>query len=189
MSPWEMPDDWDPDQVEGGGGGVAPGKYHFQVQDAVEDGGRNGELLLKCEVLAGTDATQIGHVHFEYITRPTPGCKKGVWSKVLQIAMALGLYTADELKKLKASGRAPVIHWDHAAGRQFCGKVSEEMYEGKPQRKLNFDIWAVDSPKAAGIPLNKGMLLRSGDAADDPFGGGDAPPADDGGLGNVDDIF
>jgi hypothetical protein len=86
-----------------------------------------------------------------------------------QFAIAVGLTTEEELLTAKKSNRKIAIDYNLAMGRMFCGQVSESVYDGKPQRKLGYDIWPVGSSKAQGIPLNQNELRKAGDAAGAPF--------------------
>ncbi len=186
-------DEFDPtrlDQADRPG----PGSYHFEVLEVEPEDPKTGALWADCEVLAGTTAGQEGKVHREYISN-TPASV----GRIMQFAVAIGLTTVDELKRLKAAGQSPEIDWDAAVGRQFCGRLEAEEYprgSGKVRNKLNFNIWSVDSPKAKGIPLHRHQLaeFRQMNNGDDPFGA----PADSAGdtkdsqslpFGGADDLF
>jgi len=155
------------------------GIYHFEVLNVEEEDPKSGCMYVDGEVLGGEPADQAGKVHREYFSlKPT------ALGRVAQLAVALGFTTEAEIKQQQAAGETP--DWPFATkgvGRQFCGQLVAETYEGKTRNKLNFNIWAVDSPKAKGIPLNEAKLAEcrrliamqdGGGAGDDPFG---KPPA------------
>lgn len=172
---WEFDaNDFDPDTL-GGFDNPKPGRYHFQIQKVDENGGSNGEMMVRLEVLAGTTANQEGKTHQEYFSKSPKAAKRA-----LMFAVACGITTIDELKSQKAAGKNPVIHFADAVGRQFCGGLEEEEWLAKDGTKkkgvkLDFRIWALDSPEAADIPMNKGALSGMADGtgaggAADPFG-------------------
>lgn len=163
--PFEL-DDIDIDNIDGYDV-VAPGRYHVEASSVDPGGGKNGEMIVDYEVLSGTTPNQEGKTHRDYYSA-SPAARK----RVLMFALATKIVTVEELKAAREANRRPKIEWRDAVGRQLCVEINEEEYEGKKRSKVGFGIYAVDSPRAAGIPLNKGRLEKAGDAADDPFGGG-----------------
>lgn len=154
----------------GGGDFPPPGSYHLEVLEFCEEDPRNGACWMDSEVLAGSVKGQEGKVHREYFATT-----EKAQGRLLQLAVAMKITTEEELKRLKAAGESPEIDFKQLApGRQFCGKLVLEEYKGKTRCKLNFNIWAVDDPKAKGIPLDQGRvaefrrMLESGQAG--PFG-------------------
>jgi hypothetical protein len=164
---WEFDtNDFDPETL-GGFDNPKPGRYHVQVQQCDESGGKKGEMTVRFEVLAGTVPDQEGKTHLEYFSK-TPAAAK----RALMFAVACGLTTIDELKQCKGAGKNPVIHFSDAVGRQLCIGLEEDEYEGKKRNKVDFRIWATDAPEAKDIPKNAGMLAANGTAAGgDPFAG------------------
>lgn len=168
--PWEFDQDsYDPETLDAYDS-PAVGGYHFEVsrveENSVSSGKGSAQMEVDIDVLAGTVADQEGKSHREYFTKSEAAAKRA-----LLFAVACGLTTVEELKACKEQGRNPVIDFSKAVGRQFKGRLEEEEYEGKKRVKLGFNMWPVDSPKAADIPVNKGKLAQLGDASDDPFGG------------------
>jgi len=167
-----------------------PGVYHFEVLNVEEEDPKTGCMYVDCEVLAGEPKDQAGKVHREYFSlKPT------ALGRVAQLAVVLGFTTEAEIKQQQAAGETP--DWPFATkgiGRQFCGQLVAETYEGKTRNKLNFAIWVVDSPKAKGIPLNEAKLAEcrrliamqdgNGAGGDDPFGKPPAAGSDGSGNGN-----
>jgi len=143
---------------------------HFEVLAIQEFDPKSGAMHADCEVLAADVADQEGKVHREYFS-----LSQASQGRVAQFAVALGLATNAGLAECKAKGVDPDIHFEpEAVGRQFAGRLVEEEYNGKKRCKLNFNIWALDDPRAKGIPINRAKLRH-----DEPFS---TPPA--GGNGN-----
>lgn len=191
-------DNVDPEKL-GGLNLPEPGEYHFEVLHVDEEDPKTSCMIVDCEVLAGKPAGQQGKVHREYFSL-TPASM----GKVVQFAVALGMISEQEVARAKAAGETPSLDFAvNGIGRQFCGRLTAETYEGKTRNKLNFHIWAVDSPKAKGIPIDKAKLAElkrqlasEATGRDDPFGrpaGGNGKSAANtsttvaGGLG--DDLF
>jgi len=81
--------------------------------------------------------------------------------RIFQFAVAIGLTTEEAIKAAKQGGQALDLDFENdAPGRQFCGKLVEEEYQGKTRNKLNFNIWALDDKKAQGIPLAQDRLKK-----------------------------
>ena len=159
-----------------------PGEYHFQVNRSEMDD--KDQLVIEAEVLAGNPPDQEGKVHKEWFNAPTPEQtpekRRGTLKRQLAFFIAVGLTSEEELITAKKAGKGISIDEGLAVGRQFCGRLTAETYEGKTRNKLGFDMWPVNSQKAASIPLNKGMLEKNGEkkavpAGGDVFGGDDDP--------------
>lgn len=195
--PWEFPEDIDPSQLDGMGDVVAEGDYHFQVSDIKYDANDRGDMMMKAEAIGGENVSELGKTHVEYYPKPFPGCKKGIWSKSLGLAIALGLTTKEELEALRAKGKAPVIHFEHGVGRQFVGRIVKEEYtkdgEVRHSHRLNYNVWSLDHPNAKRVKLNQ-TLMQGGGQSPDPFSGGaggngsggQQKPADDDPFGGSD---
>jgi hypothetical protein len=135
-------------------------------------------MCVKLEVLAGKNVDQIGKTHYEFFSYPEADVsEKGNTvrkSLIRNLFYALKLTTPEEAKALQAAHKPLRIDLAMAVGRQCCGKITHEHYESragekKVKAKLGFDLWPIDSPKAAGIPLSQ----KAGDSGDAPFGTGD----------------
>jgi hypothetical protein len=176
-------DDVDPTKTGGGGDTVAEGSYHFCVNQVVPHTENTGDMLVTCEVLCGKVASEIGKTHNEYLKWPSAGVSEKAnqvrKSIMLAWAYALGLTTPEEAAKCKAERRPLAIDWTMMTGRQFVGKVTHESYDRKDgsgkatKAVIQGAAWALNSPKAAGVPLNENMLAKAGDASEAPFGTGD----------------
>jgi len=144
------------------------GSYHFQVNKVSEDE-KSPAMIVECEILAGTPAGQEGKTHREYFYPPTadqdPAKQMATRKRTLQFFVAVGLTTEEELLDAKKAGKRVSIDEKLAVGRQFCGKLTagKPNDSGKIYNKLGYDIWAVNSPKSEGIPLNVAMLEKNGE--------------------------
>lgn len=167
----------DPDRLDGPDF-PEPGSYHFEVIEIVEEDPRSGCMVAECKVLAGDKPDQEGKTHREYFSLSAKAMVK-----VIQFAVAIGLTSEEQLRAAKAAGQSPDLPFEtEGPGRQFCGKLTAEEYQGKTRNKLNFNIWGLDDKRAKGIPLAKDQLRKP------------EPPAAGGGNGNGspmdgDDLF
>lgn len=188
MSSFEFDMDFTGDDIDrdGKGGMVAEGGCHLQCMGIVPRTENSGDMDVEFEVLAHVKPTEVGKTHHEYFRYPDPtlsddanGVRK---SQMRQLFYALKLTTPEELK---ANPRFK-IDLSLAVGRTCCGKIKHDHYTSKSGEaktkatlftKGNWDLWAVDSPKAAGIPLaGGGQGGGAGGGAgqggsDDPFAG------------------
>lgn len=146
-------DDVNPEKLSGGDRPEA-GNYHVLIVGADHYGGRNNEMLVDYEVLAGTTPGQEGKVHRDYYSKS----EKAV-GRILQLAVALGMTTVEELQRLKDAGKEPDLDFEKdGVGRQCCVAVENDEYEGKTRTKVNFGIWHVDDSRAATIPKHAAQL-------------------------------
>jgi len=135
----------------------APGDYHVQLTHVDEDGGKQGEMICDFEVLAGTTPNQEGKSHREYFQKTMKA-----FQRIHTLAVALGMVTVDELKKLKAANKSPVYDFPAAVGKQLCMGLVDDVYEGKHRTKCNFQMFAVADEKVATWPKNSAMLAKAG---------------------------
>lgn len=164
-------DDVDTDKL-GGYSSPAPGKYHGQV-NAWGRGMPNWDncYWFDVEVLAGTTPKQEGRNQRIGFNDPATAEEKsrGVCkSKLIQFAIAVGLTTEAEVKAAKEDHRPLAFRWNMAVGRQLCFEVEVNEKRKAGTAVKDWAYWPIDSSKAAGIPLNKGMLAGAV-TGDDPF--------------------
>jgi hypothetical protein len=191
IMPWEIPSsNYDPESIDKGFQPPEPGRYHVQVTGVDEEAEtRSGkpQMTVDFEILAGTPKGQEGRTHREYFVQSEA---EGAVNRVLIFALATKLITYEELKQHKERGSNPVIDFSRAVDRQLCLEIEHEEYEGKKRARCGYRMFAVDSPRSKGIPLNKGMLVRAGDAGDDPFeASGPMGPGKEVGSDKWDDVF
>ena len=164
----------DPDKL-GGPDFPAPGSYHFEIEEVVEEDPQSGCMYAVCRILAGDPAEQEGKTHREYFS-----LTEKAMGRIFQFAMAIGLTTEEAIKAAKQGGQALDLDFESdGPGRQFCGKLVEEEYQGKTRNKLNFNIWSLDDKKAKGIPLAQDKLKKPAPPATVAAGtGGNGSPMD-----------
>jgi len=173
----------DPDKL-GGPDYPAPGSYHFEIEEVVEEDPQSGCMYAVCKVLAGDPAEQEGKIHREYFS-----LTEKAMGRIFQFAMAIGLTTEEAIKAAKQGGQALNLDFENdGPGRQFCGKLIEEEYQGKTRNKLNFNIWSLDDKKAKGIPLAHDKLKKPAPPATVAAGAG-AGGSGNGSPMDGDDLF
>ena len=144
---------WDPDKFNGPEGG----RYHVRIAHIDEDGGEKGEMIADFEVLAGTTPNQEGLRHREWFYKTMKAM-----GKIHTFAIALGMTTADELKRMQAEGRSPTYDFEAKKGAHLCIELTPETYDGKTRQKTNFSLFHIASPKVANWPKNLGALKADG---------------------------
>ena len=166
---------------KGGGTPLAEGSYCLQVTEIEPHTEKTGDMKVTLEVRSGTVASEVGKTHFEYISYPQSDLSDDAnnvrKSIIRRFFYAVKLTTPDEIKanpKVK-------IDLGLAIGRQCCGKCVHDVYNDKPRAKFfhkGGDLFAVDSPKAAGIPMPTST------------NGNTAPPAaDDSTFGDIEGLI
>lgn len=143
---------------------VKPGGYHVMVQN-VEFDAKN-QMVVDYEIMHGTLTSEIGKTHRDYFS-PSP---KAV-GRALQFAVAAGVTSEEELEELKRQRRT-FNRYKEAIGKHLKIELERDVYNGKERSKCGFGIFALNNPKVANIPVNKGVLEQSGES--DPFSGGGA---------------
>lgn len=152
---------------------LGEGGYHVSVVHVDEDGGKNGEMIVDFECLAGTVPNCEGKTHREYFSKPSKDQDRqkraNTIKRAMLFAISTGLTTVEEIEKNKKSGKATIPQFRMAVGRQMKLRLSKSEYNGKTNYKAGFDLFGLDDPKGAEIPTNKGMAAKNGDAQADPF--------------------
>lgn len=155
--------DYDPEKTMLG---PAAGKYHVCIVKVDEDGGKNGEMIVDYEVLAGSTPGQEGLVHRDYFSK-----KIKAMGRIHQLAMACHMITAQQINDLKEKGQSPSYDFvNDAVGKHIHVDLQDDEYNGKIRVKCGFGIFAVDDPKVASWPKNHGMLKSAGIAVEAPAG-------------------
>jgi len=149
-------DDVDPDNIASGGGGKLPeGEYRLSVTEVILQNDR-GSIQLECEVVAATDNNHVGRKHFEYLRWPTTTDKDGgATAKRIILAWCYATKTtnADEIKARQQAKQGFDSRWlETMTGRDVLAFVKASEYEGKPQSKIQGNVWAIDDPKRSKMP-------------------------------------
>ena len=159
---FEMDLDGEDIDRDGKFGILAEGSYHLILKELIEHSEKSNDMQAKFEVLAGKNVAEIGKVHYEFLGYPEPGLSEKAnsvrKSQIRNLFYALKLTTPEEVKQLQEARKPLRIDLQMAIGRTCCGKITHEHYESrasekKVKAKLGFDLWSIDNPKAAGIPL------------------------------------
>jgi hypothetical protein len=134
---------------------VKPGTYHVRIADVDEDGGKNGEMIVNYEVLAGTTPDQEASMFKDYYHKTQKAS-----GRMMSFAIAVGLMTLDEYREIKRSGKSIEIEFTDAVGRQMVVDLYEDEYEGKKRTKCGYGLYRVDDKRVfdKGVPLNMGMI-------------------------------
>jgi len=147
----------------------SPGRYHLAIVDCDEDGmrlgGKNnkGEMVVEFEVLAGSVPNQEGLRHRSYFTKSAAAA----W-KILRLALAAGLITADEVEKCKAESRFPLIEFERdLKGKQMFAELVENTNpnNGKVSARIEGGMFNLTSKQVENKirwPRNEAMILKSG---------------------------
>lgn len=134
---------------------VLPGAAHLLVMEVKENGGKNGEHVVKFEVLMHSQQSEIGKTHTEYF----PDTAEMAW-KVLGFAYAAGIADREEMARQKAAGvQYTPIELSDAEGRQLFATFKQTDKNGKSYVNLD-GLLSVTDPKAERHPRNAGMLKQ-----------------------------
>lgn len=164
---------------------VAPGSYIFACTNLTMKTETTGDMDLELEVLSGTDPTQVGKKHHEYVKHITDDLAveaKAVRRRIFrEIAYALGCTSKDALKAA-TDKRSVKIDFSKALGAFCAGILVDDEYNGKHKstffkKGTKGAIFPLDDPRAAGIPKPGETVPPPADVppetkpADDDFGG------------------
>lgn len=170
-----IPSDFDPDYQTPD----APlaGKYHTVIIRVEEDGGKQGEMIVDYEVLAGNVKDQEGKVFRDWFHKTAKAM-----ARMHQLAMACGMITSEQLKDMRDRGQSPTYDFEgQAMDKHICLDLYADEYpkgSGIHKTKCGFGIYSIHDPKVAKSPwvLNHGYLAKAGitvQKSDKPT----APPA------------
>ena len=183
-------DDFDPDRA-GGGGMVDEGSFCFQIINIDPHTEKTGDMDIEMEVVSGTKPSQLGKKHHEYLKYPGPDIpQKGNAARKEMMFLAFCAMKLTTPAELKANNNRFRGDLSMAVGRLVCGKITHVHYtknDGTPgckamlfpdngEHKYEKNLWAVDNPKAAGIPMpasDGGAVGGSGNGAPVTNGSGD----------------
>lgn len=133
------------------------GRHHVAITAVDEHGGRNGAMVVDFEILASTAKNNEGTSHREFFQQSVKAM-----SRIHQLAIAVGMVTAKQLKERKERNDPPVYDFADAIGRQLHIRTVEEEYNGKVNQRCNFDIYALGDPKCADWPKHEEFARAAG---------------------------
>lgn len=147
----------------------SPGRYHLIVVDCDEDGmrlgGRNnkGEMVVEFECLAGSVPNQEGMRHRSYFTKSAAAA----W-KIMRLALAAGLITAEEVERHKQAGTYPCLEFERdLKGKQIFAEAVENTnpHNGKVSARIEGGMYYLSSKQCVNKsrwPRNEAMVTKSG---------------------------
>lgn len=156
------------EEMASGGGTYleTPGKYHFTVNEVLEDVSSKGKAIdgftLKLEVLAGTVQGQEGKLLDLTFFKPSTDASKekaNFWARKKNTAFAIATNLIDP----NNLGKSVDIDLQKAVGQQVVAElVPQEDADGNKSDKflqLHFaNLYHVDDPEAAQVPKSQEAL-------------------------------
>lgn len=170
-------DDVDLDNLHGSGfDKPVAGKCHMMIQDIDTHEGTDDAMTVDYEVIAHEKPDQEGKTIRDYYYKKgqKADSQKELIRRMICFAVATGLTSEEELRRLKAEGKKPKINFEAAVGRHVCLEVREETYQGKKKSKCGFDVFGLNDPKAEKFPklfAAVGNASVSSQAAVDEYAG------------------
>lgn len=131
----QAPDD--PTKIQDGfGGRVVPGKGMALITEWTEYGLYDGKAHKLClEIVAWTEKNELSKIHEEAIFHKDTTGKGFPMRRMMCLAMASGLFTANDVKAWKAAGTSPEIDMSKLVGRPIMIELIEEPRQNDPTKK------------------------------------------------------
>ena len=131
----QVPDD--PSRIQDGNGDrVTPGKGMAIITAWNEYGGAKGQAHeLELEIVAWSNSQDIAKTHKENIFHKDSTGKGFPMKRMTCLAMAAGLFTANDVKAWKAAGTAPEIDMQKLVGRPIMIELIEETDKDNATKK------------------------------------------------------
>ena len=127
----------DPTKIQDGNGDrVTPGKGMAIITAWNEYGGAKGQAHeLELEIVAWSNTQDIAKTHKENIFHKDSTGKGFPMKRMTCLAMAAGLFTANDVKAWKAAGTAPEIDMQKLVGRPIMIELIEETDKDNATKK------------------------------------------------------
>lgn len=127
----------DPTKIQDGNGDrVTPGKGMAIITVWNEYGGAKGQAHeLELEIVAWSNSQDIAKTHKENIFHKDSTGKGFPMKRMTCLAMAAGLFTANDVKAWKAAGTAPEIDMQKLVGRPIMIELIEETDKDNATKK------------------------------------------------------
>ncbi len=161
-----VPDD--PTKIQDGGGDrPTPGRGMVLISEFNEYGGAKGQAHeVVMEIVAWTNQQDVAKVHKENIfTKDTSG--KGFPMKRLTcLAMAAGLFNANDVKRWKAEGSQPEVDMTQLAGRPIMIELVEEPDKNDATKKyirvgnIGLGMYHIKDARVKDWPRNQSIYNR-----------------------------
>lgn len=161
-----IPDD--PTKIQDGSGDrPTPGKGMALITGWEEYGGANGQAhKLSLEIVAWTNPQDVAKRHDENIFHKDNSGKGFPQKRMTCLAMAAGLFTANDVKKWKAAGTQPDIDMASLVGRAIMIELVEEPDKNDASKKyikignIGLGFWHIKDPRCKGWPVNQAVINR-----------------------------
>ncbi len=168
-----IPDD--PSKIhEGNGDRVSPGRGMAIITAFNEYGGAKGQAHeVEFEIVAWTVSADVAKRHKENIFFTDSSGKGFPMKRLTCLAMAAGLFTANDVKKWKAAGTQPQMDMQKIVGRPIMIELVEEADKNDPTRKyirvgnIGLAFYHIKDTKVAAWPKNQSVYNRSAAAVGD----------------------
>lgn len=134
----------------------APGKCHLALTEFEEYGEKkNGSHIATFEILAHDKPSEVGKVFKEFFSsKPT-----AFW-RLRVLAVALGMYTVEQFREAKESGKALELDFPAAANRQLMA-VIEHSDKGYAQIGVKGGgMYELSDGRCADWPRHEAMAAR-----------------------------
>jgi hypothetical protein len=166
----QIPDD--PTKLQDGGGDrCSPGRGMGVIKEYTEYGGANGQAhKLVIEIVAWTVPGDLGKTHEENIFHKDNTGKGHPQKRLTTLAMAAGLFTANDVKRWKAEGTRPDIDMQKLVGRAIMFELEEmeqkDKHDPTKVRKfinvgnIGLGFWHIKDPRCKGWPMNQVVADR-----------------------------
>ena len=130
-----VPDD--PTKIQDGGGDrPTPGRGMVLISEFNEYMGAKGQAHeVVMEIVAWTNSQDVAKVHKENIFVKDTSGKGFPMKRLTCLAMAAGLFNANDVKRWKAEGSQPEVDMTKLAGRPIMIELIEEADKNDPAKK------------------------------------------------------
>lgn len=161
-----VPDD--PSKIQDGGGDrVTPGRGMVLITKWGEYEGAKGEAhAVEMEIVAWTTPTDIAKTHTENIFHKDKSGKGFPMKRLTCLAMAAGLFNANDVKKWKTQGAAPEVDMSKIVGRPIMIELVEEVDQKDATKKyirvgnIGLAMYHVKDQRVKDWPRNQSIYNR-----------------------------
>ena len=162
----QTPDD--PTKIqEGGGDRPTPGRGMVLLGAFNEYGGAKGQAHeVEMEIVAWTASGDVAKIHKENIFHKDNTGKGFPMKRLTCLAMAAGLFNANDVKQWKAQGSQPEIDMTKITGRPIMIELVEEPDQNDASKKyirignIGLAMYHIKDPRVKGWPVNQSIYNR-----------------------------
>jgi hypothetical protein len=165
----------DPTKIQDGNGDrVTPGKGMAVINGWNEFGGAKGLAHeLELEIVAWSNQEDIAKTHKENIFHKDSTGKGFPMKRMTCLAMAAGLFTANDVKAWKAAGKAPEIDMQKLVGRPIMIELIAEPDKNDATKtyirigNIGLAFYHIKDPRIAAWPKNQNIYNANAHAVGD----------------------